>query len=73
MNEEEIKKFFEEIGLTKGVENIRKFQEEILNKYYIDKQKVKEAINAFENEINAPADATIPINKLKKELGLGGR
>ena len=40
INEEDIKKFFEEIGLVKGIENIKKFKEQILDKYYIEKEKL---------------------------------
>lgn len=43
MSEEEIKEFFEEIGLVKGVENIKKFQ--LMNlkkrKYHSDDWQIK--------------------------------
>jgi len=48
---EEVKKFFEEVGLVKGIENMKKFQEEFIDKNYIEKQKVDELIAVNRSEV----------------------
>ena len=39
MNDEDINKFFEEIGLIKGIANMKKFEEEIMIPKIIEAKK----------------------------------